>query len=182
MYLDRAQADVRAIYSGGWGGPAVSALVWLASGLSATRVGIGVAAVVLFLGGFLIFPIGLVMNRVQSGQSDLPPGHPMRGLAMQLAMGMALILLPLCLMAPRIESAFFPLAMIVVGAHYLPFTHLYGKRGFVILGSVICLAGFVLLMTRAPVASGAYVMSALLALSSAALYVWHRRRRGEASA
>ena len=74
--ISQAQADVRRIYSGGWGGPAVSALIWLAAALTADRVGMATAAAVLFIGGaVLIFPVNLLLNRLMSGEADLPAGH-----------------------------------------------------------------------------------------------------------
>lgn len=174
----QAQADVRRIYSGGWGGPAVSSLVWLAAALTADRVGTQTAAAVLFLGGaLLIFPVNLVLNRVMSGHADLPPGHPMRGLAMQTAGAMAVVLLSLWLLAPVVQGAFFPLAMVVVGGHYLPFAHLYGEPAFVVAGAVQCVAGLVLLVLEAPSALGGYVMAGLLAVTSLVLLVRHRSRR-----
>lgn len=174
----QAQADVRRIYSGGWGGPAVSSLVWLAAAVTADRVGTQTAAAVLFIGGaLLIFPVNLVLNRVISGDADLPAGHPMRGMAMQTAGAMAVVLLSLWLVAPIVEGAFFPLAMVVVGGHYLPFAHLYGEPVFVIAGAVQCVAGLLLLVTQAPGALSGYVMAGLLAITSVVLVARHRSRR-----
>ncbi|MEX2623100.1 MAG: hypothetical protein WD651_05205 [Acidimicrobiia bacterium] len=36
---------------------------------------------------------------------------------------------------------FYPAFMLVMGAHYLPFSHLYGMRIFVPLGAVMWLVG-----------------------------------------
>ena len=80
MEILQTQADVRRIYSGGWGGPGVSALIWLAAALTADSIGTEARAAVLFIASaVLIFPINLVLNRWLSGQADLPAGHPMRG-------------------------------------------------------------------------------------------------------
>lgn len=177
MDIARAQADVRRIYSGGWGGPAVSAVVWLAAALTADIVGTGTGAVVLFVGGaLLIFPTTVLLNRLISGPADLPAGHPMRGLAMQTAATMAITLLALVLLPSVLPSAFFPLAMIVVGTHYFPFTHLYGEPAFLVGGAVQTVVGFVLLLSDAPDSLGAYVMTALLLAMSVALVVRHRGR------
>lgn len=176
--LARAQADVRRIYSGGWGGPAVSALVWLAAAVVAGSAGVPTGAAVLFIGGaLLIFPANLLLNRIFSGQADLPRGHPMRGLAIQTAGTMSVVLLALWMVSASIPGAFFPLAMVAVGAHYFPFVHLYGEPTFAVAGAVQCSAGLLLLVLDTPDPLGAYVMAVLLTLTSFALLWRHRTRR-----
>lgn len=176
--LAQAQADVRRIYSGGWGGPAVSALVWLASAVVADNADVPTGAAVLFIGGaLLIFPANLLLNRMLSGQADLPPGHPMRGLAIQTAATMSVTLLGLWMVSPSVPGAFFPLAMMAVGAHYFPFAHLYGESAFIVAGAVQCAAGLALLILDTPDALGGYVMAVLLTLTSLALLWRHRTRR-----
>jgi len=180
--IRQAQADVRRIYSGGWGGPAVSALIWLGAALTATLVGTQAGAAVLFVGGaVLIFPINLALNRLMSGQADLPAGHPMRGLAIQTAASMAVVLLALWMLSSEVPGAFFPLAMVAVGAHYFPFAHLYGDPAFIVAGAVQCLAGLLVLISATPDSFGAYVMAGLLLLTSATLFIRHRTRGSTAS-
>lgn len=177
METAQSQADVRRVYTGGFGGPAVSALVWLAAAVTADAAGTERAAAVLFIGGALfIFPVNLLVNRFLSGQADLPGGHPMRGLAIQTAAGMAVVLLALWVTVPVAPGVFFPLAMVVVGAHYLPFSHLYGEPAFLVAGAVQCVAGLLLLVIDAPDSLGAYLMAGLLAVMSVVLLVRHRRR------
>ncbi len=176
--ISQAQADVRRIYSGGWGGPAVSALIWLAAALTADRVGMATAAAVLFIGGaVLIFPVNLLLNRLMSGEADLPAGHPMRGLAIQTAATMAVVLLSLWLLSTAVPTVFFPLALVAVGTHYFPFAHLYGEPVFIVGGAVQSIAGLLLLVSGPHGSLGAYVMAGLLVLMSIALFVRHARRR-----
>lgn len=169
MTIAQAQADVRRIYSGGWGGPAVSAVVWLAAAITASIVDVPTAATVLFLGGaVLIFPANLLLNRLLGGRADLPAGHPMRGLAIQSAATMAVMLLALWLLASHLPAAFFPLAMIAVGSHYFPFTHLYGDPAFLVAGAVQSAVGLLLLMMGLGEVA-AYVMAGLLAAMAVTL-------------
>src|SRR5690606_29766859 len=124
-------------------------VVWLVAGVVAGTVGVELGAAVLFLGGaVLIFPANLLLNRLLSGHADLPAGHPMRGLAIQSAATMSVMLLALWLLAPHLPAAFFPLAMIAVGSHYFPFAHLYGDNVFLVAGAVQSTAGLVLLVTN----------------------------------
>ncbi|MGC5583378.1 DUF7010 family protein [Ornithinimicrobium sp. W1679] len=171
-----AQADVREVYHGGWLGPLVAAVVWLAAGLTADRTGMGVGSAVLFLGGVLIPPVSMAGNRLLGDRADLPAGHPMRGLAMQSAFGMVAGLLAVWLLAGVVPGAFFPLAMVVVGAHYFTFTHLYGEVAFLVGGVVQVLAGLVVLVGDTGETLGAYVMAGLLVLMSVALLLRHRAR------
>lgn len=184
MDISRAQADVRRIYSGGWGGPAVSSLVWLAAAAISDNAGLRLGAAVLFIGGaLLIFPANLALNKLRTGQADLPAGHPMRGLATQTAMTMVAALLAAWAISTVLPGAFFPLSMVVVGAHYFPFTHLYGEVAFLIAGAVQVVAGLLILVNDTSLTLGGYVMAGLLALQAVALFLRHRgRTRGEARA
>lgn len=174
--LEAAQADVRRTYHGGWVGPLVAAVVWLAAGLTTDRVGMSTGAAVLFLGGVLIPPVSMLGNRLLGGPADLPRGHPMRGLAMQSAFGMVAGLLAAWLISGVLPGAFFPLSMVVVGAHYFTFTHLYGEPAFLAAGVVQCLAGLLVLVSETPDALGAYVMAGLLVVMSLVLLLRHRAR------
>ena len=85
MSIAEAQADVRRLYSGGFQGQLVSAVIWLSSAAAAQWLSITSAVVVLFLGGTLIFPLTWLAIRLAGRPASLPPGHPMAALAMQIA-------------------------------------------------------------------------------------------------
>jgi hypothetical protein len=58
---------------------------------------------------------------------------------------------------------FYPARMIVVGAHYLPFVHLYGMRQFWVLGALMAAAGVAFaLYLPGPFSLGAWVTAVLL--------------------
>ena len=116
-----------------------------------------------------------MLNRLLGGQADLPAGHPMRGLAIQTAATMAVILLSLWMVFSVAPGAFFPLAMVAVGAHYFPFAHLYGEPAFLVAGAVQCSAGLLVLAGETSDSFGAYVMTGLLALTAVVLFLRHRR-------
>jgi hypothetical protein len=87
----------------------------------------------------------------------------MNALAIQVA-----FIVPACL--PLIAAAalhhrywFYPAFLIVVGAHYLPFTFLYGMRQFLLLGGLMIAAGFLTaLFTTTHFALGAWIGAGLL--------------------
>jgi len=75
------------------------------------------------------------------GQSSLPNGHPMNGLAMQIAFTLPLTN-PLALAASRhCHGWLIPVMMIVIGCHYLPFIFLYGMREFGALAALLIGSG-----------------------------------------
>jgi hypothetical protein len=87
----------------------------------------------------------------------------MNALAMQIA-----FIVPSCL--PLIAAAtlhrvdwFYPAFLIVVGAHYLPFTFLYGMRQFLVLAAMLIAAGLVIgLYVQSVFFLGAWIGAGLL--------------------
>ena len=133
MSIAEAQGDVRRVYAGGFYGQLVSAVGWLSAAAVATWVSAGGAVVVLFLGGVLIFPLTWLIIRLTGGPASLPVGHPMAGLAMQIAFTVPIGLVVVVAMLAGRGELFFPASMVIVGAHYLPFVFLYGMRMFAYL-------------------------------------------------
>jgi hypothetical protein len=141
MTIADAQRDVRTTFLGGFAGQLVSGLIWLASASLATWASPRAAILMLVFGGMLIFPLTQLTLRLMGRAASLPKGHPMNALAIEIA-----FIVPLCL--PLIGAAtlhhlgwFYPAFMIVIGAHYLPFTFLYGMRQFLALGALLIVAG-----------------------------------------
>ena len=158
-----AQRDVRTVYRGGYAGQLVSGLIWLTSAALGTWVSTKFAIIVLVVGGAFIFPLTQLLLRLVSGRGSLPRGHPMNALAMQIAF-MAGFCLPLIGAATvhRLDW-FYPSFMIVLGAHYLPFTFLYGMRQFLVLGGLLIATGLLLGLYGPSVFSlGGWITGALL--------------------
>jgi hypothetical protein len=162
MNIADAQRDVRTTFIGGFPGQLVSSFVWFASAALATFASHRAAILVLVLGGVFIFPMTQLLLRLMSRPASLP-GHPMNGLAMQIA-----FIVPL--MLPLIGAAtlhrinwFYPAFMIVIGAHYLPFIFLYGLRLFGVLAALLIGAGLMLGLYGPSVFSlGAWITAGLL--------------------
>jgi hypothetical protein len=163
MSISDAQRDVRTTFLGGFAGQLVSGLIWLASAALATWASPRAAILVLVLGGMCIFPLTQLTLRLMGHPAALPKGHPMNGLAMEIA-----FIVPFCL--PLIGAAalhhltwFYPAFMIVVGAHYLPFAFLYGMRQFLVLGALLIAAGLLIgLYLPSSFSLGAWVTAPLL--------------------
>jgi hypothetical protein len=144
MEVADAQREVRTTYLGGFVGQLVSGALWLASAALATWVSRRAGVFSLVLGGLFIFPVTQVLLRAAGRPASLRPENPLRELAMETAF-LVPLLLPL-VGAATLHRAdwFYPAMMMVVGAHYLPFSFLYGMRPFLVLGGALFSAGLLL--------------------------------------
>ena len=141
MQIDQAQRDVRLVYVGGFFGQLVSGVLWLTAAAVGTFSSPTAAIAILLLGGILIFPVTMVCLRLAGRPASLPAGHPMAGLATQIAFTVPLgLLVALAVTGYRLEW-FFPAAMVIVGAHYLPFVFLYGMQHYAALAAILSFGG-----------------------------------------
>ena len=174
MQISDAQRDVRTTFLGGFPGQLVSAVIWFASAALATWVSSRAAILMLVFGGMLIFPLTQVVLRALGHPSSLRKGHPMNALAVQIAFLVPLTLPLVGAAAIHRLSWFYPAFLIVVGAHYLPFTFLYGMRQFAVLSGLMIAAGLLFglygeLCTRRLGGGGPVVAFRLCRSSSGAL-------------
>ncbi|MGA8530264.1 MAG: hypothetical protein WB622_11155 [Acidobacteriaceae bacterium] len=160
LTIAQAQRDVRTTYEGGFPGHLVVAALWLASAALATWGSHRAAILSLAIGGAFIFPLTQVVLRLMGRRASLPKGHPMNALARQIA-----FIVPICL--PLIAAAtvyrldwFYPAFMIVVGAHYLPFAHLYGMWAYEVLAALLIGCGLLIGLYVPVFSLGAWVSAA----------------------
>ena len=157
MEITQAQQDVRTVYRGGGVGALVSAVVWALAAAIGQWVEMDLAVVVLFVGGALIFPIGSLVLRLLGGPSTLPSGHPMIGLAMQVAFIVPIGVILAALVFLERPEWFFSFAACVVGAHYLPFMFLYGMKEYGVLAAVLVVLGLGLAFEPQGVTTAAWI-------------------------
>jgi hypothetical protein len=176
MTIADAQRDVRASYANGAIGQWVSGTLWLVSAALSTWSSPREGIIVLAAGGFLIFPLTVLMLKLTRRGGVLPSAHPMNGLAMQVAFTVPLA-------APVIAGAalyrlewFYPAAAVIVGAHYLPFVFLYGMRHYAVLAAVMMVGGLGLAMKMSTSFAAAGWLGGV-ALCGFAAWVWPRRVR-----
>ena len=99
------------------------------------------AIIALVLSGFFIFPITQLLLRLGGGRASLSAGNPLGNLAMQIAFTLPLSMLLLAPVTAFRLNWFYPALMVLVGAHYLPFTFLYGMRRFIPLCAILVGSG-----------------------------------------
>ena len=141
MEISKAQQEVRTTFLGGSIGQLVSGTLWLISSAltrwHSQRYGI----LFLLIGGFFIFPITQLIIRLMGRPSSLSHENPFGQLAMQIAFTLP-ITLPIVGAATLYRPEwFYPAFMITLGAHYLPFTFLYGMRMFTPLCCILVFTG-----------------------------------------
>lgn len=141
MIVEDAQREVRTVYLGGFPGSLVSGILWLASAALATWSAPSHGIVALVAGGFFIFPATMLLLKAMGRPAALDPANPLRHLAIQIAFTIPLTLPLVGAAALHRLEWFYPAFAIVVGAHYLPFTFLYGMRHFAALAAILVSTG-----------------------------------------
>ena len=144
MLVQDAQREVRTVFVGGFWGQLVSSALWLSSAACGTWVTPRAAIFSLVLSGIFIFPVTQLLLRLTGRPASLTSANPLRNLAMQIAFTLPLSMLLLVPVTAFRLNWFYPALMVLVGAHYLPFTFLYGMRMFVPLCAVLIGGGVVI--------------------------------------
>lgn len=146
MQVSEAQLEVRTVFVGGFWGQLVSSALWLVSAALATWSSPRAAIGEIVLGGFLIFPLTKLLLRLSGGRSSLSRKNALNWLGMQVAFTLPLSMLLLVPVAQYRLNLFYPALMVLLGAHYLPFTFLYGMRVFAGLCAALVGGGVVIAM------------------------------------
>ncbi len=141
MNVKDAQWEMRFNFLGGFGGQLVSGLIWLAAATASVWIGPRPGMALLFFGSMAIFPLTQGVLRLLGRPAKVSPGNGLWSLGSQLAFTVPINFLLVGAATLYREEWFFPAAMIVVGAHYLPFITLYGMKMFAILAGLLILAG-----------------------------------------
>lgn len=139
--LATAQKEVRYAYRSASLGQAYAGLVWLASAAVWTFVGTTAGVLVLLIGGVFIYPVTALVSRALGSPGVIPRTNPLREAGVTIPIVGALGI-PVAGAAALYDIGwFYPAFMVIMGAHYLPFSHLYGMRIFIPLGAAKWLGG-----------------------------------------
>lgn len=141
MLVQDAQREVRTVFIGGFWGQLVSSAIWLASAALGFWVTPRAAILTVVFGGFFIYPATQLLLRLTGEPASLTRGNPLNSLGMQIAFTLPLSMLLLIPVTEFQLNFFYPAPMILLGAHYLPFTFLYGMRMFFPLGAILVFGG-----------------------------------------
>jgi hypothetical protein len=144
MLVKDAQKEVRTVFVGGFWGQLVSAAIWLASAALGTWSTPRAAITELAACGFFIFPLTQLLLKLTTGRASLSRENPLGFLSMQIALTVPISMLLLVPVTEFHLNLFYPAFLVIVGAHYLPFTFLYGMRTFIPLSATLIGGGIVI--------------------------------------
>jgi hypothetical protein len=144
MTLEEGQRGMRVAYRRGSVGQLVTGLVWLGSAALATGVDKRLGIVALLVGGMLIFPLTQLFLGWRGDRPNPSPANPLAGYARQSVFAMAALYPLVYAAALHNVNWFYPAFMLVVGAHYVSFIHLYGMWEYGVLAALLVGGGVVL--------------------------------------
>ena len=137
MLVEDAQRQVRTVYMGGFWGQLVASMLWLVSAALGTWATPRAAILEVVAGCCFIFPLTQLMLRLSGRPASVPAANPLGKLGMQIAFTLPMGMFLLVPVTQYRLNLFYPALMILVGAHYLPFTFLYGMRMFIPLCAIL---------------------------------------------
>ncbi len=141
MLIATAQREMRSAFLGGFVGQLLAGLIWAASAAVSTWGSQGFGMALLFFASMLLFPLTHLVLRALGRPARLSRDNTLGQLAMQIAFTVPINFLLVGAATLYRENWFYPAAMIVVGAHYLPFIFLYGMWHFGVLGGLMIAGG-----------------------------------------
>ena len=170
-----AQQNMRFAYFSGAPGMCASAGAWLVAGLVAINISAASAVVALFVGGMLIFPVGVLLAKACGRPGSHAGGNPLGILALE-----GTVLFVLCLPIAYAISQFrvqwfFPAMLLVIGGRYLSFSTLYGMRIYWACGAALASTGCLLAASSAAPSTSAFAGAAIEGTFAAAIFVAARR-------
>jgi len=149
--LAQAQQDMRTAYFSGATGAFVSGTVWCVAGVTALFVSEANALWTLLIGGVLIHPVSIVVNKMLGASASHAKTNPLAGLAMQgtFFMIMAMIMLVVYALTFEQYAWFFQGMLLIIGGRYLTFVTLYGLKHYWVLGFSLAIAAYLLFQMKA---------------------------------
>ncbi|HKV26970.1 MAG TPA: hypothetical protein VJN90_01690 [Candidatus Acidoferrales bacterium] len=141
MEVAEAQREVRSVYLGSFVGHLVIGCLWLVSAALSTWLSLKVGAITLLITGFFIFPLIQLVLRACGRPASLSRENPLWELSVELALMTGPLFFLVGAATLHKAAWFYPSMMIVIGAHYLPFSFLYGMRQFIGLSVILMFTG-----------------------------------------
>lgn len=168
---------MRDVYYWGATGVLTSALVWCGAGFVSWLVSATNAVWALFIGGALIHPIAVTMDKLLGRRGKHDPNNPLGTLAFASTIWL-IFCLPLAYVVSTVNvSWFFPAMLLVIGGRYLTFAVVFGEKVYYVLGGSLALAAYLLYKIGASATLGAFAGSAIEFVFAGALFLIAIRAR-----
>ncbi len=174
----QAQADMRNAYFGGAAGMLASSIAWLCAAIATIQASPQQAVWVLFIGGMLIHPVGVMIAKLLGRSGNHAKDNPLGSLAWASTLWL-IFSLPLAYAVSllRVEW-FFPAMLLVIGGRYLVFGTLFGMRVYWVCGLSLAGAAYLLATIKATPTLGAFAGSAIEAVFAVFIFVQNQREMG----
>ena len=150
MDFKTAQKDMRDAYLNGGSGVLISGLVWMGAGVSAMYTSKMTAFVIFFIGGMLIHPLGVMLDKVLGRRGAHAKGNPLGHLALESTAILFVGLFIVYALFRMLPEWLFPIMLLTIGVRYLIFQTVYGLKVYWVLGGLLIGAGVAGLMMDAP--------------------------------
>tara|TARA_Y200000002_G_scaffold26728_1_gene20107 strand:- start:5466 stop:6146 length:681 start_codon:yes stop_codon:yes gene_type:complete len=150
MYFKDLQKDMRVAYLGGGTGILISGVIWLISGLSGMYFTKEVSILVLFFGGMLIYPFGVLSAKLLNRTGKPHKDNPLVTLATESTI-ILFVGLFISYSIFQIQNLwFYPIMLMTIGIRYFIFQSIYGMRLYWVLGLCLIISGFFCLTSKQP--------------------------------
>ncbi|MDB5975449.1 MAG: hypothetical protein JWR07_2209 [Nevskia sp.] len=156
-------------------GMLASSIAWICAAIATTQTSPKQAVWVLFIGGMLIHPVGVLISKRFGRPGNHSKGNPLGPLAWASTLWL-IFSLPLAYAVSllRIEW-FFPAMLLVIGGRFLVFSSLFGMRIYWGCGFALAGAGYFLGQTNASPTLSACAGATIEAAFAAVIFALNRR-------
>ena len=171
MNILDAQREMRDSYFWGATGVLTSGLAWCCAGFVSLMVSATSAVWALFIGGALIHPISVMMDKLLGRRGKHDPTNPLGPLALATTFWL-IFCLPIAYVVSTVNlSWFFPSMLLVIGGRYLTFAVVFGLQIYWALGASLAAAAYFLVKSSASPTLGAFAGSAIEIVFSVILFL-----------
>ena len=148
MYFKEFQKDMRIAHLGGGTGILVSGVIWLISGLSGMYLTKETSILIFFLGGMLIYPLGVLFAKFLDRTGKHQKDNPLATLATESTVILFVGLFIAYSIFQTQKLWFYPVMLMIIGIRYFVFQSIYGMKLYWILGLVLIIAGVFCLISN----------------------------------
>lgn len=178
MNFEEFQKDMRVAYLGGGTSIIVSGIIWLISGLAGIYLTQTTSILIFFVGGMLIYPLGLLTAKLLKRSGKHQKNNPLAKLALE-STAILFIGLFIAFSVFQIHKLwFFPIMLMIIGVRYLVFQSIYGMKIYWILGLLLIIPGMVCLITNQPFHLGG-IIGGIIELIFGVLIIRQDRKANE---
>jgi hypothetical protein len=157
MTFKELQKDMRVAYVGGATGVLVSGVVWITAGIVDVYSTKEISILTFFLGGMLIYPLGVVITKFFKRTGKHHKDNPLAFLAFE-STAILFIGLFIAYSVFQIEKQwFYSIMLMIIGARYLVFQTIYGMKAYWFLGLLLTGLGMVCLISNQPFHISAFI-------------------------